>query len=109
MPNSGGQILCSPSDLGNFVACEHLTELELGIALEHGRRPSTENAYADLIKRKGEEHETRFLDALGAAGHVVTQVGLQEPRDFEVGARATVEAMRAGAEYIHQAVFETHG
>jgi uncharacterized protein len=105
----GGQLLCSPSDLGNFVACEHLTQLDLGIALGHHNRPGVENAYADLIARKGEEHEARFLDALDAAGHLVAQVGLREPRDFELGARATAEAMRAGVEYVYQAVFVTHG
>lgn len=109
MQHLGGQLLCSPSDLANFVACEHLTQLELGVALEGAKRPSVENAYADLIKRKGEEHEASFLEALCADGHLVTQVGLREPRDFEVGGRATAEAMRTGAEYIYQAVFVAHG
>jgi uncharacterized protein len=104
-----GQLLCSPSDLANFVACEHLTQLELGIALEGGRRPTVENAYADLIKRKGEEHEAGFLESLEMAGRRVTHVGLREPPDFEVAARATVEAMRAGAEYVYQAVFFLDG
>ncbi len=104
-----GQLLCSPSDLAGFVACEHLTQLELAVALEGGRRRSVENAYADLIKHKGEEHEASFLDALRAAGHMVTEVGLREPRDFDAGARVTAEAMRAGAEYIYQAVFVTDG
>lgn len=104
-----GQLLCSPSDLAGFVACEHLTQLELAVALEGGRGRSVENAYADLIKHKGEEHEASFLDALRAAGHVVAEVGLREPRDFKAGARVTAEAMRAGAEYIYQAVFVTDG
>jgi hypothetical protein len=64
------QILYSPSDLGNFVACEHLTQLELAAALGESARPNVSNAYVDLIKRKGEEHEKSFLEALRAEGHL---------------------------------------
>ncbi len=76
MQRVGSQLLCSPLDLAGFIACEHLVQLELGVALGEGRRPGFENAYADLIRRKGEEHERTFLETLRAAGHVVTQVGL---------------------------------
>lgn len=109
MQRVGGQFLFSPSDLVNFVACEHLTQLELAVALGEGTRPSFGNAYTDLIKRKGEEHERSFLEALRAAGHVVTQVGLSEGRNFEAAAKATEEAIHAGAEYIYQAVFLAGG
>ncbi|MFZ1061632.1 MAG: hypothetical protein WAP47_20860, partial [Candidatus Rokuibacteriota bacterium] len=83
MQHVGGQVLFSPSDLASFVACEHLTQLEVAVALGECTRPSLENAYADLIRRKGEEHEQGFLEALRAAGHVVTEVGLGEERGFE--------------------------
>jgi hypothetical protein len=33
MQSKSGQLLFSPADLGNFVACEHLTQLELAVAL----------------------------------------------------------------------------
>src|SRR5688500_11169077 len=103
-----GQFFYSPSDLANFVACEHLTQLELAVALGEGRRPSFGNAYADLIQRKGEAHERDFLEALRAAGHTITQVGLHD-RDFAAAVKATVEAIRAGSEYIYQAVFVADG
>ncbi len=101
--------LFSPSDLTNFVACEHLTQLELAVALEESARPSFGNAYAELIKRKGEEHELRFLGSLGAKGHMMSRVGLGDDHDFLIAAQATVEAMRTGVEYIHQAVFLADG
>jgi predicted RecB family nuclease len=109
MQNKNGRLLFSPSDLGNFVACEHLTQLEVAVA--HGRltRPSVENAFAELIQRKGAEHEQAFLDALRGAGHVVIEVGLGEAHDFEAAARSTAEAMRAGAAYIYQAVLVADG
>ncbi len=109
MQRVGIQVLCSPLDLAGFTACEHLTQLELDVVLGEATRPSFENAYADLIRRKGEEHERAFLEELRAAGHAVTTVGLGETRDFGAAARATAEAMRAGASYIYQAVFLADG
>jgi hypothetical protein len=53
----GSQILFSPSDIANFVACGHLTQLERAVVLDGARRPSFWNAYIDLIQRKGAEHE----------------------------------------------------
>src|SRR3972149_5496506 len=109
MQRSGGRLLFSPSYLGNFVACEHLTQLEVAPAQGEGTRTSVESAFADLIRRKGAEHEQAFLDALREAGRVVTEIGLGEARDFEAAARSTTEAMRAGAAYIYQAVLVLDG
>lgn len=109
MQRVGLQFFFSPSDVANFVACEHLTQLEIAVALGQGTRPIFENAYADLIKRKGEEHERNFLDGLRAAGHMVVDVGLGEERDFEAAAKATVEAIQTGAQYIYQAIFLVDG
>ena len=99
------QILHSPSDLGNFVACEHLTQLELAAALGQSARPNVSNAYIDLIARKGAEHEKNYLEMLLAGSDYVVKVGLGGDRDFAVAAEATAAAMRAGAKYIYQAVF----
>ena len=103
------RFLFSPSDLGSFLACEHLTQLELAVALRKGRRPSYENAYAELLRRKGQEHEQAFLATLRAAGHRVVEVRLDAARDFEAGTRRTAEAMQAGADYVYQAVFFAGG
>ena len=104
MQPHGKKLLYSPSDLGNFVACEHLTQLELAAMLGESTRPSFSNAYMDLIARKGEEHEKNFLDALRAEGHAVDEVGLGVDRDFalaicksrrHVGRRAKIAIMPA--------------
>jgi hypothetical protein len=76
MQRYGGQLLYSPSDLGNFVSCEHLTALELAAALGEATRPSLSNAYIDLIARKGEEHERNFLEALRAEGSEISEISL---------------------------------
>jgi predicted RecB family nuclease len=103
------QLLFSPSDLGSFLACEHLTQLELAVALREGRRLSYENAYAELLRRKGQEHEQAFLTTLREAGRTVVEVRLDAARDFEAGTRRTTEAMRAGVDYVYQAVFFSIG
>lgn len=109
MQRHGDQLLYAPSDLGNFVACEHLTQLELSAASGESARPNVSNAYLDLIKSKGEEHEKSFLEALRAGGHEIAEVGLSDNRDFADAAERTAAAMRAGAKYIYQAVFLSDG
>ena len=109
MQHLNDQFLFSPSDLGSFLACEHLTQLELAVALREGRRPSYENAYAELLRRKGQEHERAFLATLHDAGRTVVEVRLSARRDFEAGTRRTAEAMRGGADYVYQAVFFSEG
>src|SRR5258705_6154672 len=99
MQHLNDQLLFSPSDLGSFLACEHLTQLELAVALREGRRPSYENAYAELLRRKGQEHEQAFLDTLRAGGRTVIEVHLGATRDFEAGNPRTAHALPAGADY----------
>ncbi|HKX01016.1 MAG TPA: TM0106 family RecB-like putative nuclease [Methylomirabilota bacterium] len=103
------RLLFSPSDLGAFLACEHLTQLELAVTLGEGRRPGYENSYAELLRSKGQEHEAAFLATLRAEGRSVVEVRLDGRRDFEAGTRRTAEAMRAGADYVYQAVFFADG
>ena len=109
MQRRDNRFLFSPSDLGNFLACEHLTQLDVGLALRGGRRPSYENAYAELLRTKGAEHEQAFLESLRATGRHVVEVRLNTARDFEDGTRRTADAMRAGADYVYQAVFLSEG
>ena len=108
MQHLNDRFLFSPSDLGGFLACEHLTQLDVAVALREARRPSYENAYASLLRAKGQEHEQAFLDAL-RKGHSVVEVKLDSRRDFAGGALRTLDAMRSGAEYVYQAVFLAGG
>jgi predicted RecB family nuclease len=93
----------SPSDLGHFVACEHLTQLEVAAALGEIKQPHFQTAYGDLLARKGDEHEMAFLQTLRDVRHDVVEIRLGEERDFEADAERTAEAMRTGAAYIYQA------
>ena len=51
----------SPSDVTAFLACEHMTTLSLAHAREEIERPDVENEQAELIFRKGLEHERAFI------------------------------------------------
>jgi hypothetical protein len=61
MRQQDGRLTYSPSDLNTFLACPHLTSLELAVASEELERPFRPNPYADLIRRKGDQHEAEYL------------------------------------------------
>ena len=105
MQRHGNTLLYAPSDLGNFTACEHLTQLELSVALGERTRQGCSNAYIDLIASKGRDHEKSFLDSLRGDGHEVVEPSSGYSHDFGAAAEATAAAIRQGAKYIYQAVF----
>jgi predicted RecB family nuclease len=93
------QLRLSASDVANFLACQHLTRLDLRRA--HGTlRPPHEYdiGFQDLVRR-GEAHERAVLERFGADGHVITQIS---PAGDAAMAEATREALRAGAEVVYQ-------
>ena len=98
-----GAILLSPSDLNAFLECEHLTQLDLAVARHERERPAAENPQAELVRRKGDEHEAAYLAELIAKGRDV--VTIHNDWDLGLAARATEEAMLAGADVIYQACF----
>jgi predicted RecB family nuclease len=104
MPSHAGRLHLSPSDVTAFLACEHLTTLSLAHARGEIETPDTENEQAELIFRKGLEHERAYLEHLRAEGKTVLEI--DEPRgDYEGAARATADAIRAGAaDVIYQGV-----
>ncbi|GAC1414961.1 MAG: TM0106 family RecB-like putative nuclease [Candidatus Velthaea sp.] len=102
---SRARLIWSPTDLVNFVACEHLSALERQVALGALARPvpSEEDA---LVSRKGDQHERAQLEALEAAG--IDVAVLPYPRrsaERDAAARGTHAAMRSGAAWIHNATF----
>jgi predicted RecB family nuclease len=105
-----GKLLLSPSDLSNYLACPHLTTLELETA--HGTRtkPHIREALAQLVADKGDLHEKRYLEYLHSEGREVVEVELPKLSGaFEEAYAATVAAMRRGADVIYQATFARDG
>jgi len=67
--------------------------------------PQVADEQAELLRRKGEEHERAHLERLRAEGRAIVEIDLGEPWDFEAAAVRTAQAMRDGAEVITQATF----
>src|SRR5437867_2106688 len=103
--STSNRLVLSPSDLNDYVECPHLTTLALEVARGIRRRPHVPEDHADLLRRKGEEHEAAYLKELRAQSRQVVNVMSPDPWDFETSARSTEQAMRAGAEIIYQATF----
>lgn len=101
------RLLLSPSDLNAFLACEHRTSLDLRRARgeltpEHPVRPD-----AELVAERGREHERHYLEQLSHSVGGIVQI--PDELSTEEAAALTVEAMRAGANVVHQAALVGDG
>src|SRR5262245_66018116 len=94
-----GHITLSPSDLNDYVECPHLTTLALEVARGERPPPHVADEEAELLRRKGEEHERAELERLRAEGRGGVEIKLGEPWDFEAAARARSEERRVGKEW----------
>ena len=62
--------------------------------------------HADLIRRKGQEHENAYLQRLrGAGGNIVEIASGDDGWDWDRMARDTAETIHAGADIVYQAAF----
>jgi predicted RecB family nuclease len=95
-----GDFRFSPTDLNAFLACPHLTSLQLAVARGELERLYRANPYGDLIRRKGDEHEAAYLASLGDA--VAT---IPDPREvgWDRAAAATEQAISDRAPVVYQA------
>src|SRR5712692_8781115 len=109
MQQANAGLLLSPSDVTAYLACEHLTSLSIGVARGELVPPPFENHQAELVFRKGREHEHAYLARLIAEGRHVETIELEPDLDWERATRETVQAMRAGAEVVYQAVLVGDG
>jgi predicted RecB family nuclease len=99
----------SPSALTSFLACQHLATLELGAGRGEVARPATDNAQAELIRRKGDEHERAYLAELYARGLSVHEVELGDELDWDRAAAETALALADGVDIVYQGVFAHDG
>lgn len=99
-----GQLSLSPSDVTAFLACEHLTNLQLRVAGGELVVPETTNEQAELVFRKGEEHERAFLDQLRREDKTVAEISLEPDLDWNRAATETLEVMRSGVDVVYQGV-----
>jgi uncharacterized protein len=98
---TGDRLRLAASDVANFLACQHLTRLDLLKARGELRPPQDfDIGFQDLIKR-GEEHEQTVLGRFRAQGRDVTEIADDPGTD---AAAATLAAIRSGADVIYQGV-----
>jgi predicted RecB family nuclease len=98
---SNGRLRLAASDVANFLACRHLTRLDLLHARRELDPPRPFDAgFQDLVRR-GEAHEREVLERFRAGGLAV--VTISEPSETDA-AQATAAAIREGADVIYQAV-----
>ena len=97
----------SPSDVTAFLACEHLTTLSLAQARGEIERPEVENEQAELIFRKGVEHEHAYLRVFAPGAHRPRD---PRPRETTAPPPSIHRAIRAGeADVIYQGVLAHEG
>ena len=111
MRKLGDDIVFSPTDLVGFLDCPHLTALDRAVFEDILPKPFREDAELDLLRKKGLEHERRYLETLAAEGHTVTEIADESGRTKELLAarEETLEAMRRGDDVIYQATFVEEG
>jgi predicted RecB family nuclease len=105
-----GRPVYAATDLVAYLACEHLTGLERAAMAGLVDRPMRDDPELDVIRRRGFEHEQRYLADLAADGRSVVTIRLDgsiEDRGEQLRAAAaeTVAAMASGADVIYQATF----
>src|SRR5687767_9465407 len=105
-----GRPVFAATDLVAYLACEHLTQLERAALAGLVKRPMRDDPELDIIRRRGFQHEARYLADLEAAGRTTVRIDLDgsiEDRgdQLRAAAAATVAAMAAGADVIYQATF----
>jgi predicted RecB family nuclease len=98
----------SPTDLTKYLACRHLTHLDLAVARGELARPEQgRDEMLELLFAKGMEHEERYLQRLRADGRVIVEFPHpgSDAASLRAAEQATEAAMRAGADVIYQATF----
>src|SRR5688500_20359696 len=104
-----GKPVFSANDLVGYLACEHLTALERAVLAGLVTRPMREDRELDVIRKRGFQHEARYLEELRADGRTVATIERNDEEDrgerIRRQAADTVEAMASGAQVIFQANF----
>jgi uncharacterized protein len=105
-----GRPVYAATDLVAYLACEHLTQLERAALAKLVERPMRADPELDIIRKRGFEHEKRYLADLTAEGRTTVTIALDgsisdQGDQLRAAAAETVAAMRAGADVIYQATF----
>lgn len=108
MQRLDGRLVFSASDLNEYLECKRLSELEGLVARGKLAPPHYEDPQADLLRRKGDEHERAHLWRMhGLYPGQVVEFGRSASgiEAYHAAERQTLDAMRNGVRIIYQATF----
>ncbi len=104
-----GTLVHSASDLNAFTECLRLTALDRSVAIDGTPRPYLKDPTAELLRRKGDEHERRYLEQMretyGADLIEFENRSAATHAGSLAAEAATLDAMRRGPKMIYQAAF----
>ena len=101
MQRDASSTLYSAKDLLNFLSCVHSTALDLRCLGGTIDVPADEDdPFLSLLKKKGTDHERRYLERLRTEGRSIREIERSESLN-EMG-DATRRAMRDGVDVIYQ-------
>ncbi|HEX6995931.1 MAG TPA: TM0106 family RecB-like putative nuclease [Gammaproteobacteria bacterium] len=102
MHTKSNQILLAPTDLSSFLSCRHLSRLDLEAALTGRERPVRYGPVIEELRKRGFEHERRYLDYLRAKGCSIAELTHGGTDDARSGLDRTLAAMKEGVDVIYQ-------
>ena len=100
-----GTLVVSATDLVGYLECDHLVTLEQLRARGELEKPFRDDPQLELVRKRGYDHEQRYIARLGELGRTVVEMQLRDPRtpaDLRASEAETLAAMRAGADVIFQ-------
>src|SRR5574338_1358021 len=104
-----GRPVYSATDLVGYLACEHLTELERAAIAGLVQRPDRPDPELDVLRRRGDQHEKRYLAELEGQGRRVVRIERDDQAErgerIRTQADETLAAMASSADVIYQATF----
>ena len=100
MQRRDDQLLFAASDLMSFSQCRHQTAIDR-LHLDVPQTKTDADEHAQLIRKKGHEHEQAYLEELRAKGLSIIEI--PETGDLREQVRLTQEALSSGPDIIYQA------
>ena len=103
---SGSDLILAATDLSNFLACPHITTLDVAAVRGGPKPPKFDDPAKEVLQHRGLEHEDEVLQDFHNEGLTVTEIppaaGDEPAARWRAQAASTIEAMRAGTDVIYQ-------
>ena len=99
------KLVLAPTDLSNFLSCQHLVSLDVAVARGAQERPVRYDPLIQELRARGHCHERAYLERLREQGWTIAGDNntLEVDRPTNVRLEETLAAVRAGADIIYQA------